>query len=283
MRRHHLLRMLGEAPPPADPASAAWARLIAEGREFELVTIREPFVVRPGDQFIGQAVFRTGQFEFEKVEAIASRLAARPIRVLVDVGANIGTVCVPAIRRGLAERAIAIEPDPDNFSLLTANVAINGLLDRVDLHQLAAGSSSGDIVRLSLSDDNLGDHRIATDHVSQADRDRAVEVTTATLDELAPHLVAATDLIHIDVQGFEAQVLLGASRLTARRIPLAVEFWPAGLDAHGGLDQLVSVVQPYRSFVDLDDPAGVEQPLDRLAELYERYAASGTHTDLLLT
>lgn len=283
MRRNQLLRLIGEEPQRPELPHETWKRLIAEGREFELVSILEPFVVRVGDQNIGQAVFLTGQFEFEKVEAVAARLTAKPLRTVVDVGANIGTVCIPAIRRGLAQRAIAIEPDPVNFSLLTANVALNGLLDVVDLHQRAAAPSSGARLQLALADENLGDHRIAADHVSQATRTRTVTVESVTLDEVAPDLSAESDLIYMDVQGFEAQVLRGSRTLIERRVPLVIELWPGGLEAHGGLHDLAAVLDPYRSFVDLEDRDGAERPLLQLGDLYDRHAQLGTHTDILLT
>ncbi len=284
MRHRRFLQLTGRQPQRVETRHEAWNRLIAEGRELELVTLLEPFVVRVGDQVIGRSVYRTGQFDFDKFELALSCLGLRRLRVLVDVGANIGTVCIPAVRRGLAERAVAIEPDPLNFSLLTANVALNGLLGAIERHQVAAAPASRKSLHLALASANLGDHRIASDHPSQADHRKSVVVDGVALDDLVPDLSASTDMIFMDVQGFEAQVLRGATSLVERRIPMVIELWPAGLDAHGGLGELAPMLDPFRSFVNLRDPTRTEQPVALLPQLYAELVEQGSDadTDILL-
>ena len=36
----------------------------------------------------------------------------------LDIGANIGVICIPAVKRGLVESANAVEPERKNFELL---------------------------------------------------------------------------------------------------------------------------------------------------------------------
>ncbi len=43
-----------------------------------------------------------------------SLLGRRGLTSLIDIGANIGTICIPAVKCGLFDRAIAIEPEPLN-------------------------------------------------------------------------------------------------------------------------------------------------------------------------
>jgi len=64
-------------------------------------------------------------------------LSRRSYPVFIDVGAYIGGYTVRACRLGA--KVTAIEPDPENFSLLTYNVRNNCTNDKVFLFNVAAG------------------------------------------------------------------------------------------------------------------------------------------------
>ena len=101
------------------------------------------------DRIIGRSLYWRGDFDFQKFEA-ANRLLREhwvvgpdaPLPVLIDVGANVGSICIPAVKRELVNRCIAIEPDPENFRLLKVNAALNGVDDRIDTRQMAVGATS---------------------------------------------------------------------------------------------------------------------------------------------
>ena len=56
---------------------------------------------------------------------------------MVDVGANIGPICIPAVTRGYVQQAVAVEPNPDNCRLLRVNVALNGLHNKIAVEECA--------------------------------------------------------------------------------------------------------------------------------------------------
>ncbi|MGZ6135524.1 MAG: hypothetical protein ACXWK9_13805, partial [Myxococcaceae bacterium] len=91
----------------------------------------EVYVVLSNDRIISRDLFLHGNRAHERV-ARALALLDQDFRLeaLVDVGANIGIVSISAVRRGLAQRAIAIEPVPQNYRLLVANIHLNGVADR---------------------------------------------------------------------------------------------------------------------------------------------------------
>jgi len=66
----------------------------------------------------------------------------------------------PALRKGLAENAIAIEPEPKNFRTLMANVYVNDLASRVTAHNVALGDQNGQMLQFELASNNSGDHRV---------------------------------------------------------------------------------------------------------------------------
>jgi FkbM family methyltransferase len=65
----------------------------------------------------------------------------RPGDVVVDVGANHGFTACWFAHRGA--RVVAFEPSPEVFALLQANVAANGLGDRITLFQEAVSDRDG--------------------------------------------------------------------------------------------------------------------------------------------
>jgi FkbM family methyltransferase len=181
------------------------------------VTVRGPagvFVCPPGP----------GAFFLGVDEAYEPRLSAllrTTPGTVVDVGANIGFITVRAARA--ASRVIAIEPHPTRFSYLERNVALNGLRN-VTCINCAVGRTEGEMVLYDV-DPTLGPRPL--DASATPGRGRCYRVPLRTLDSL----VQEADLVKIDVEGYEEEVLGGATELLARRPLLVVEALagPAGL------------------------------------------------------
>src|SRR5262249_5318874 len=151
------------------------------------------------------------------------------LETLVEVGANIGIVCIPAVKRRIARRAIAIEPVPTNCRLLRANIVLNGVEDRIATHQIALGAESNTSVLFELSPDNSGDHRVhlgASGGLQGEGARQTIELPSTRYDDLVPALDPATTLIWMEAQGAEGHILQGAPRALDRRTPLLVEFCP---------------------------------------------------------
>ena len=86
------------------------------------------------DGAIGGRLFTDGQFEYSVTRRAITLLRDLGLLnggLLVDVGANIGTVTVTLLREGIFRRAVAVEPIPGNYRRLTRNLWLNGLRHRV--------------------------------------------------------------------------------------------------------------------------------------------------------
>lgn len=258
----------------------------AVGRERVLLTEgREQFLVFTHDQIISKTLFRTGEFDFEKFERVLRLLGRERVEVLVDVGANIGTICIPAVNRGFAARAIAIEPEPANFRLLSLNVELNALGDRITRQNVALGDRDGQELELELAPDNSGDHRIRVaggDGTYAEGERRVIRIPSQTLDTLAGPLDPARTLVWMDTQGYEGHILGGASALLERRVPLVTELWPYGLERTGGLERMKTALRAYESFFDLSTSEPRRQPVRELDALVDRLARGEDYTDVLL-
>lgn len=201
--------------------------------------------------------------------------------LLLDVGANIGTTAIGAALEHGFERVLAFEPEHDNFLLLRANIAANGLDDRIQAFELALSHDEGDAI-LDLSPRNAGRHRLVPEGAGRGGK--TVRVRTARLDDVleANGLGADdVDLLWMDVEGHEPHVLTGAPTLLARSVPTVLELSPRDLERTDGLERLVEQVQAAFTHVsDLRHDHTEPLPAGQLERLIDRYA--GSSTDVLV-
>ena len=142
-------------------------------------------------------------------EMLVWRHALREGGLFVDVGANVGSYTLWAAELGA--EVIAVEPAADTFCLLAENIALNGY--RVRAVQAAAG-------------DHCGTARFTTglDAGNRLAPDGQVMTEMVTVDSLIGDSWAAG--LKVDVEGFELDVLRGATRaLAERRIALIQLEW----------------------------------------------------------
>ena len=137
--------------------------------------------------------------------------------VFVDVGANLGSYSLTA--SGVAKaRSLAYEPVPDTYGRLIQILCVNSLLDRVSPFMIALttplDSEDGIMLRFS------SDRGCMNSFVDEGYTGSVVDVVTSTLDDQCGR--SKPVLLKIDVEGFEADVLKGASQVLAAESLLAV-------------------------------------------------------------
>ena len=76
----------------------------------------------------------------------------------VDVGAYLGTATLAALRSGFSA-AVAVEPEPETVRLLRANVALNGVDERVRVVAAALSDQAG-TAQLDLGPGSRGKARV---------------------------------------------------------------------------------------------------------------------------
>lgn len=248
------------------------------------VHIREKYLVNSRDLWLGGHVYAEGVQDFEKFELAISILRKNGlfengIDLLVDAGANIGTICIPALCRGLVKRAVAIEANPNVSRLLKSNVILNDLDSMVQVVEKALSEKDGESLVLQLSKDNHGDNRIRPSGASEA-IGMEVKVQTISLDSLLKQREENL-LIWMDLQGYEGIALLGASRLLSGSPPMVVEFWPGGMKKCQSFEALKKAAKNYEKFVDLKNPT-VSCRIDELDKLYVSLGEGEDFTDILL-
>lgn len=252
--------------------------------------MNEYFILLTSDKSISKTIYKQGTYDFEKMMQVISLLGKdfHP-NTLIDIGANIGSICIPSVNRGLFAEAIAIEPEPLNFSVLTANIWLNGLSDRIHTHNIALGAQSNQSLLFELSSNNSGDHRIRTTDeaglFAESDR-KVISVKSERLDSIVKSTDPMSQLIWMDTQGYEGFVLQGATEKTSARVPMVIEFWPYGMKRAKSYPPLKDTVLNYSFFYDLSEkiPVRTEMSGKALDSLFNRLGAGGSYhyTDLLL-
>jgi FkbM family methyltransferase len=258
------------------------------------------YLVRTEDVTLARSVFAEGGFEEHVMAGIITALdqfGYRDVRsrTFVDVGANIGTSSIPAVTVYGFARAIAIEPEPVNFRLLSLNAQLNDAADRIKSYRFALSDEKRDLV-FELCSDNSGDGRVRTTTnggtqsgmFAEASR-QTIVVPGVTFDQLVEDgTIDLSDigLVWMDTQGHEGHVLAGAKRLTGANVPVLMEYWPYALDRAGGWDKLEPAVRDnYTHFVDVRkrDPAGkfIATPSAEIKDWRGKYLGR-EGTDLLL-
>jgi FkbM family methyltransferase len=253
-------------------------------------TAQEAFIVSTRDSTIGRMVYAQGVKDAENVAQVIKLLGPNHTKsLLIDVGANIGTVCIPAVKRGLFKSAVAIEPEPFNYSILKANIQLNGLDQRISTFNIALGAKSGEELVFELSESNYGDHRVRRSNElglhGETSRSTIV-VKSEPFDTICTELNKNDAVIWMDTQGYEGYILSGAKKALASSIPLIVEFWPYGMNRLSSFQLFKEAILggQYTQFIDLGG-MGVPEQLSsaKLDELYKKIGLNGGFTDLLIT
>ena len=179
--------------------------------------------------------------------------------LMVDVGAHVGTLCVPAARRlGPSGHVLALEPTPRTAALLRRSVALNGLDDRVTVLECAAGAEDG---RATLGLSPVLAHNSLVPLDEATDR---VEVAVRPLDAVVPP-GRRVDLVKIDGEGFELQVWRGMRRIVAENqdVAVIVEFGPSHIRRAGGTvaDWIAELRAPGFTPWEIEEDGGGLRPL----------------------
>jgi FkbM family methyltransferase len=192
-----------------------WFDRVAPGASAALRDIRDaasirnaPFVRTPhGFRFRGNEIMATGAFEPEET-AFVDRVLGE-CDVFVDIGANIGFFSCLARSKG--KPVVAVEPLPQNVTVLCANLVGNGwadaevypvgLSDRPRIATLYGGGTGASLLP-------------AWSGVSPS---RRRDIPLTTLDIILDNRFSEKRLfIKIDVEGAELDLLRGAATTLAR-------------------------------------------------------------------
>jgi FkbM family methyltransferase len=270
-------------------------------RDLTVNTVHGRLTFSSKDKFIGWSLYTAGHYGYAQllnaVDILKenNKLAETNQGYVIDIGANIGTICIPLVRDRIFEKALAFEPEVRNFTYLRHNLEQNGLSDRISAYQLALSSTNAE-AELEMAIGNYGDHRVRLNghpssnynHFDEQDRE-VVRVPIQSLDYTLQSLGIEPQeikLVWMDIQGHEGHVLLGAERVIAAGVPFVFELWPYGLRSSGtDLESFLEfVIKHFNRFWDLRADSPEELPIVSIRETVEalKNGDAAAQTDVLV-
>lgn len=165
--------------------------------------------------YIAREVNLHGAFEREELAILTEFLAPLADRfaatAALDIGANIGNHSLFFAPR--FKSVHCFEPNPRTFGVLSVNAK---LAANVSVYNMALGEESGTLT-LTFNPLNLGEASLVQRYEGAAAS--TVDVLVGVMDDLAGQF-GRVSFIKIDVEGFEPQVLHGASVLLREQHPV---------------------------------------------------------------
>lgn len=270
----------------------AWRRLVwaviyyGPKRDITLETANGILTFSSRDWMIGKILYLQRSYEMKEIDAAIKLLHEEGYltdgasSTVLDVGANIGMICIALVRSGHFKKALAFEPAPGSHRLLVKNVGQNNLSSRITCFPFALSSMRSE-VDLELSPDNSGDHRIRHTKSAGAFREElrpTIRVEARTLDSLFaenPQLdPKEVSLVWLDIQGHEGCFLEGAREFLARGTPTVTELWPYALARSGTEPSRVQTLlsEFYTHFYLVTANAAEKRPISAMGEVFQAFA-----------
>lgn len=277
-----------------------WRALVSAGvRDVTFARDGLVWTVSPEDGPVAFGLFVEGGWHVDEMQALADWLAlhgvvAPPRDVIVDVGAHVGSSCIPLVRM-TGGRALAIEPVAESFRRLEVNVVANGLADRITRVRAAVAreagrvtmcaderTSGGEFVRRAHCDASAGAADVSS--IPEEEVDALPLGALLAAAGVRPEEVA---LVWADVQGSEADVIASGASLWAQGVPLWAEIEPHSLERQGSLAGFASLAAKHfdrfiaaRELV-REGPAARPAPIEALPALIHGISPRQVNTDVL--
>jgi FkbM family methyltransferase len=183
--------------------------------------------------------------------AVKSVLAHTGAEVVLDVGANVGQFAELVLRTGFRGKILSFEAVPSVHRLLVERA--RGRSDQWSVAPCAALGSERGKIALNVSANTVSSSILPMKvmHIDAAPESRYVDreiVDIERLDELAPRLLPPEGklLIKVDTQGYEKEVLKGATALLHRTIAIQLELSLVPLyEGAPSFTEMISFVQSH--------------------------------------
>lgn len=130
-------------------------------------------------------------------------------KCVLDIGANIGNHTLFFFFECKIKKAYCFEPVTSTFNILSKNIILNGLSDKVELINAAVGAEKSTASIVHYDETNIGSTQIA---LGGNGKIPVVSIDSLTFDD-------DIKLIKIDVEGFELFVLNGCLQTIAKYKP----------------------------------------------------------------
>jgi FkbM family methyltransferase len=154
---------------------------------------------------IGFELLVDGIYERNTIDFLVNKVPTEA--VFLDIGANIGSICLPLAKKRKDITVYSFEASKSIFENLKQNIDLNAL-HNVKAYHIALSDHSQDNVAFYAPSEKFGKGSFAPVFTLEAEY-----VSSQTLDSFLEEFnITAVDFIKIDVEGFEYFVFKGAEK-----------------------------------------------------------------------
>lgn len=140
-------------------------------------------------------------------------------KVILDIGANIGTTSLFFASINPNAQIISFEPHPDTFKRAVENIKLNNF-QNIDLINIGLGEKKERLKLYEVNENNPGMNRIIAEDKDLPFKQIDIEMLDVIMLERG---ISKVDFIKIDVEGFEYSVLQGGKEIIKSKPMLFLE------------------------------------------------------------
>ena len=243
--------------------------------KYRLYSNKYFFIIFGKDKYISKETYVNGPHDYHLFKK-SKILLNKKIKYLIDVGANIGTFCIPPVKDRLIEKCIAIEPVEKINDILKMNIILNGLNDKIKTYKYVISDKKNENLSLTLNKNNYGDNKF------KISKNKKKKFTIVKLDFFINYFDLNKLLIKIDVQGFENKVLMSATKFMNKSVPLIVEFDQNFMKREESL-KIIKFIKKNYDFFSLLDKRNVEkEKIENFDKIFYKIKKNKPHLNCLI-
>ena len=234
------------------------------------------YLVKTGDE-IAKYLYINNSWNFHVLKKACRLLKKkRSISTLINIGAHVGSTCIPAIKSNLFKQVIAFEPFPINFKLLMTNIFLNSLEKNIEAHNVALSNKRKKLF-IKQFGVNSGDCRI----LKKKEKNSHI-IKCHILDEYTQKYNKNNSIIFMYAQGHEPEIFLGAKKTILKKIPIITEFMPSLFNT-SWIKKMSYLIKNYKFFYDLKKNEPKKNfSVTELENLKNEYIVNNNYTDILI-
>ena len=247
-------------------------------KKYKLYADKYFFIIFGKDKFISRETYINGPHDYNLFKK-SKVLLGKKIKYLIDVGANIGTFCIPPIKDGIIDKCIAIEPVNKVYKILNTNVVLNEIEKKIVTYNFVISDNVKESRSLSLNENNYGDNKF---RINKHKKNKRNDFKIVKLNNFIRYFDLKKLLIKIDVQGFEDKVLISGDKFLLKKVPFIIEFDYDFLKKKKS-EKIIRLIKKKYNYISLlDDKSPKKEKIENIEKFFKKTKNRIKHFNCLI-